>query len=294
VSDNTTLNPGSGGDIVRSLDKAGVKTSVVALDLNPAGSETLMSGSMPTTSADGGHATIGTTTDASSALTLVGLLKAIKAAVTGVLSVAQSGTWTVQPGNTANTTAWKVDGSAVTQPVSGTVSITSNSSVNQAQIAGTATDVNSGNKSAGTQRVVLATDQPQLTNALKVDGSAVTQPVSGTVTANPADATPVLKNGLTNSASSVISSQAARLTSYYLANPGASAAYVQVFDVATAGAVTLGTTTPKWSIWVPAGAAANLAGLSLSFANGIQVAATTTATGSSAPATALDCNFGYR
>lgn len=37
------------------------------------------------------------------------------------LAVTQSGTWTVQPGNTANTTAWKVDGSAVTQPVSGTV-----------------------------------------------------------------------------------------------------------------------------------------------------------------------------
>lgn len=36
----------------------------------------------------------------------------------------QSGTWTVQPGNTANTTAWKVDGSAVTQPVSGTVTST--------------------------------------------------------------------------------------------------------------------------------------------------------------------------
>jgi hypothetical protein len=30
----------------------------------------------------------------------------------------QSGTWTVQPGNTANSTAWKVDGSAVTQPTS--------------------------------------------------------------------------------------------------------------------------------------------------------------------------------
>lgn len=39
-------------------------------------------------------------------------------------SVSQSGTWTVQPGNTANTTAWKVDGSAVTQPVSGTVTAT--------------------------------------------------------------------------------------------------------------------------------------------------------------------------
>lgn len=69
-------------------------------------------------------------------------------------------------------------------PVSGTVSVTANSPINQAQIAGTATDVNSGLKSAGTQRVVLATDQPQLTNALKVDGSAVTQPVNGTVTAN--------------------------------------------------------------------------------------------------------------
>lgn len=34
------------------------------------------------------------------------------------LAVSQSGIWTVQPGNTANTTAWKVDGSAVTQPVS--------------------------------------------------------------------------------------------------------------------------------------------------------------------------------
>lgn len=35
-----------------------------------------------------------------------------------IVPASQSGTWTVQPGNTANTTAWKVDGSAVTQPVS--------------------------------------------------------------------------------------------------------------------------------------------------------------------------------
>src|SRR5579859_1005991 len=49
-----------------------------------------------------------------------------------------------------------------------------------ASVAGTTTDTNSGTKSTGTLRVVLATDQPQLTNALKVDGSAVTQPVSAT------------------------------------------------------------------------------------------------------------------
>jgi hypothetical protein len=59
-----------------------------------------------------------------------------------------------------------------------------NQSTNLSQIAGTTTDTNSGNKSAGTQRIVIATDQPQLTNALKVDGSAVTQPVSGSITAN--------------------------------------------------------------------------------------------------------------
>ncbi len=42
----------------------------------------------------------------------------VAATCSGTVAATQSGTWTVQPGNTANTTAWKVDGSAVTQPVS--------------------------------------------------------------------------------------------------------------------------------------------------------------------------------
>lgn len=50
---------------------------------------------------------------------------------------------------------------------------------NLTQIAGTAVDVNSGLKSAGTLRVVLATDQPSLSNALPVLQSG-----SWTVTAN--------------------------------------------------------------------------------------------------------------
>lgn len=41
--DNTTLNPGIGGDVSRSKDRSGVKTQIVALDLAPnAGSEQLM------------------------------------------------------------------------------------------------------------------------------------------------------------------------------------------------------------------------------------------------------------
>lgn len=43
---------------------------------------------------------------------------AVTQPVGGTVAATQSGTWTIQPGNTANTTAWKVDGSAVTQPVS--------------------------------------------------------------------------------------------------------------------------------------------------------------------------------
>lgn len=70
--------------------------------------------------------------DASDTLRVVSAAKPLPVDITdSTLAVTQSGTWTVQPGNTANTTAWKVDGSAVTQPVSltsttvtGTVAVT--------------------------------------------------------------------------------------------------------------------------------------------------------------------------
>lgn len=47
MADNTLLNTGAGGDTIRDKDRAGVKTQIVALDLNPAGTETLMAGLMP-------------------------------------------------------------------------------------------------------------------------------------------------------------------------------------------------------------------------------------------------------
>lgn len=143
--------------------------------------------------------------------------------------------------------------------------------------------------STAAKQPALGTAGSASSDVLTVQGVASMTPL----VANPTNETPVLKNGLTNTASSVISSQAATLKSYYCYNPNATVAYVQIFDVATAGAVTVGTTTPKWSIGIPATSAANLR-INLSFASGIQVAATTTATGSTAPGTALDCNFSYR
>lgn len=50
-------------------------------------------------------------------------LNSILAKLNATLAVTQSGTWTVQPGNTANTTPWRVDASGSIQPVSGTVAV---------------------------------------------------------------------------------------------------------------------------------------------------------------------------
>jgi hypothetical protein len=67
-------------------------------------------------------------------------------------------------------TALKVDGSGVTQPVSGTFWQATQpvSGTVQASNLPATVDTNSGNKSASTLRVVLATDQPQLSNKLLV------------------------------------------------------------------------------------------------------------------------------
>lgn len=109
--------------------------------------------------------------------------------VSGTVAATQSGTWTVQPGNTANTTAWKVDGSAVTQPVSGTVSA-------NASQTGTWT-VQPGNTAN--------------TTAWKVDGSAVTQPVSGPLTDTQIRLTPLPISG-TVTASGPLTDTQLRLT----------------------------------------------------------------------------------
>lgn len=91
-------------------------------------------------------------------ITVQGIASGVAQPVSGTVAATQSGTWTVQPGNTANTTAWKVDGSAVTQPVSGTVT---------------------ANAGSGTMAVSLASvPSHAVTNAgtfvTQVDGAALT------------------------------------------------------------------------------------------------------------------------
>lgn len=79
---------------------------------------------------------------------------------TNPVSLATTGALRVDLGATsANATALKVDGSAVTQPVSGTVSITANSSTNVAQINGVTPLMGAGNGGTGSLRVNIASDQ---------------------------------------------------------------------------------------------------------------------------------------
>ena len=127
------------------------------------------------TVADGADVAEGSVADAAwsgtGSSSAIAALKAIYAKVAGVLGVTQSGTWTIQPGNTPNTTAWKVDGSAVTQPVSNaSLPLPTGASTSAKQAAiGTA-----GSASADVISVQGVTSM----TALKVDGSGVTQPVS--------------------------------------------------------------------------------------------------------------------
>jgi len=129
LADNTLLNAGTGGDTIRDKDRAGVKTQIVAVDLNPAGAETLMAGVMPvsdnsgslTVDDGGGSLTVDGTVSVSGAVPITDNSGSITVDNGGTFAVqataTQAGTWTVQPGNTANTTAWKVDASSVPVPI---------------------------------------------------------------------------------------------------------------------------------------------------------------------------------
>jgi hypothetical protein len=99
------------------------------------------------TIADGADVAQGTTTDASTANTLVGILKAIKAAVQGTLTV--GGTVTSNAGTNLNTSALALDA-------------TLTNATQKTKLVDT----------AGTNVAAISA-----ANALKVDGSAVTQPV---------------------------------------------------------------------------------------------------------------------
>jgi hypothetical protein len=104
------------------------------------------------------------------------------------------------------------------------VALPAHQSTNVDQWAGTSVDVNSGLKSAGTLRVVLATDQPALTNKLLVTPDSVALPAHQSTNVDQWNGTTVDTNSGTKSAGTlrvVIATDQPQLTNKLLVTPDA-------------------------------------------------------------------------
>jgi hypothetical protein len=90
-------------------------------------------------------------------------------------------------------------------PTAGNFNVTTtpptNASSNIAQVAGNATDTNSGNKSNGTIRVVIATDQPQPTSKFLVTPDSVALPANQSVNLSQVGGTNTVNGGAAGSQS---------------------------------------------------------------------------------------------
>ena len=232
----------------------------------------------------------------------------------------------------ANATAVVVDGSASTQPISGTVTATSGTAANlKAEVtgatagSGTATGAirvelpTNGTGTIATVGAVTAISNalPAGTNAIgklaansgvDIGDVDVTSISAGTNNIGQVNVAPQTANGLSvfNATSSdgataltntaqVIKASAGQLYGWFIYNPNATAQFVQLYNTA-AGSVTVGTTNPLFMLTIPATSGANV-----EFTNGItfsnagwSAAATSTAGGNGAPGTSLDAVFFYK
>jgi hypothetical protein len=84
-----------------------------------------------------------------------------------------------------------------------------------------------------------------------------------------------------------------RIFSYNIQNPNAAAVFLQFFNAASVGAVTLGTTTPTdWLAIPPSGVLDGFWGYSPMYPAGVVVAATTTPNGATLATTGLPVSLG--
>lgn len=166
---------GEGGDGLTNTELRAAPVPVSSATLATAANQSTANSSLSSL-----ETKVGEVQASPTANTLLARLKTIADAVTGALTVAthavtQSGTWTVQPGNTANTTAWKVDGSAVTQPVSGTVTANAGSGTQAVSLASVPSHAVTNAGTFATQAVAagdVAHDGADAGNPVKVGAKA--------------------------------------------------------------------------------------------------------------------------
>jgi len=206
------------------------------------------------------------------------------------VAATQSGTWTVQPGNTANTTPWLVTIQQGGNPAQVTAS-------GELKVVGTGlTDSVAITSQTGSMVGGYAETTPTAVTSgdfafLSVD--PVTRSLrTWSQAASTGGWTKLALGGLTNTVQT-IKNAAGQLGMLYCYNPHSAVGYVQLFD--TTSSVTLGTTAPNEIYGIPTVQSGGLAmtPIGIQYSNAIKVAATTTATGSSALGAPLNCTVAY-
>lgn len=238
----------------------------------------------------------------------------------GTANVTNAGTFAVQESQMVTDNAAFADGTTKVRPAGFILDETAGTALTENDAAAARIDskraqvlVIEDETTRGRRTTVTAS------NALKVDNSAVTQPISaasaipvsdnsGSLTVDAPVGTPVfttptpsttggwskVKYAAQTTTKQAVKASAGTFGGYYVYNPNATVAYIQVFDAASAS-VTVGTTAPDMIFGIPATGAANLEITNgVNMATAITLVCTTTATGSTAPGTGLDLTIFYK
>lgn len=267
VTGTVTVTQGTGTNLHAVID-SGSTTAVTQATAGNLNATVVGTGTFATQAAQSGTWNV---TNVSGTVTLpTGASTAAKQPALGTAGTASTDVITVQ--GIASMTKLLVTPDSVALPA--------NQSVNVAQLAGTTTDVNSGNKGNGTLRVVLATDQPQLTakllvtpdansavNLAQMNGAAVASPdansypivaPAATATASAAaSACNVLSAASTNSTN--CKNAAGNLVGYELYNTTTTVYYLRMYNASSAPTCSSATGFIR-SIPIPPAASAGLVG----------------------------------
>ena len=152
--------------------------------------------------------------------------------ISGTLAATQSGTWTVQPGNTANTTAWKVqlyDGTTNLPILAGSSGAPASTAP---ALAVSVRDANANGQTtmASSAPVTFASDQ--------------TIAIKATTTTNGTTASRVVSAATTNATN--LKASAGKMMSVRVFNVAAYDVFLKFYNKASAP--TVGTDTPVWTI----------------------------------------------
>jgi len=164
--------------------------------------------------------------------------------------------------------AIKVDGSAVTQPVSVAATV----SVNNSQIGGNAISAGNGASGTGVQRVTIASDSTGVVG-LNAGSNLAGRVNLDPQTANGLSISRTISAATTNATS--VKASAGQVYHLLVSNTNTSARYLKLYNKASAP--TVGTDTPVMTILIPGsgGVALDVAAMGAAFGTGIALAMTT-------------------